>query len=109
MLPAERSDVRQQCVVDLSASLSHRGERAIEIDGVPQHDCCGEEGQARCSVLLPLSTPVSNTSKAMEADRACERVSALSLVEFDGRIPPQLRVFEPVERKERALDSPDFS
>jgi hypothetical protein len=60
-------------------------------------------------VLLFLPAPVSNTSKAVEADRACRRVSALSLIKFDGRFPPQLRVSEPVERKERALDPPDFS
>jgi hypothetical protein len=60
VLPAERSDMRQET---LSAHLLHG---AVEVDGVPVHDRCGDQTQARGSEALVLEGAIADLALAME-------------------------------------------
>ena len=55
MLPAERGEVGEQPVRDQVAVATRGIQRSAEIDGVPQCDGRGDQGEAAGAVLLGLA------------------------------------------------------
>ena len=76
MLPAERGDVGEQRIRHRLAAAAHGIERAAEIDGVPERDRGGDEGQPARAVLQQLGRAVAQPAEAVEATA---RASALRL------------------------------
>ena len=66
-----------------------------EIHSVPERDRGGDEREPACTILLRFGRAIAQPAKAMEADRPGERVARLTLIELDGRLPPERRVPEP--------------
>src|SRR6516162_6682783 len=81
------------------------GDGAVQITGVPQDDRGDEEVQAGGAMLLIFVGAVADFPETMKEDGARQAVARLALVEFTARIAAQLRVFDPIERKQGALQS----
>ena len=79
-----------------------------EVGGVPEHYRGDDEVEAGGAKLLCLGTPVSNPALLEGADDLREGVTLLALVEPGMAAPAQIRAFEPVEHKQRALDLPQL-
>ena len=57
------------------------GDRAFEVDGVPEHDGRGNQIEAAGPVALIFKRPISDLAEAMKKDGAREGVSRLAFVE----------------------------
>jgi hypothetical protein len=100
--------VGQQRVRHLFAPATQRLQGTPEINGVPEHDGGGDQREAAGAVLLRLRAAIVQAPQPVEADRTGQRVAGLAFVQLRGRAPTQLRVLEPVEREQRALDAPEL-
>ena len=85
--------------------VTQSGDRTVQIAGVPQDDGSDEEVEAGTAVLLVFEGAVADFAETMKEDGARQAVARLALVEFMVRIAAQLRVFDPIERKQGALQS----
>ena len=85
--------------------LAQSGDRAVQIEGVPQDDGGDEEVEAGSAMLLVFEGAVADFAETMQEDGARQAVARLALVEFTARIAAQLRVFDPIERIQGALQS----
>ena len=108
MLPTQGRDVGEQRIWHSLAAATHRIECAAEIDSVPQTDSGCDERQPAGSVLLSIDVAIAQATKTMEANSAGQRISGLTLVEFGRYLPPELRLFQSVERVYGAFDAADF-
>ena len=104
MLPAEGREEWQHRVGDVVALGAHLLDHAGHLDGVPQHDGGGDEGQAARAVLQRFGGSVAHATEAMEADGAGQCITRLALVELDGGLTAKRRILQPVEGEEGALD-----
>ena len=108
MLPAERREEGQHVVRDRLALGAHGVDDPGDLDGVPQDDGGGDEGQAARAVLQGLGRAVAHAAEAMEADGAGQRVARLALVQLDRGLAAERRILQPVDGEQRALDPADF-
>jgi len=109
VLPPERGEVGQQGVRDGLATLSKGIDRAAEIDRVPQRDRRRDQGEAARAVLLQFGDAVAQAVEAVEAHGPGQGVAAFALVQLGRGLEAQLRLFQPVQGVERALDAADFA
>lgn len=91
MLPANRGGVGEQRIRDRLAAAAQGLNGPPEIDGVPERDGGGDEGETADAVLLELGAAVAQPAEAVEANGAGERVVDLTLVQLRRRLPAQLR------------------
>src|SRR5271166_694496 len=69
VLPPEGSDVREEIVGYSDALNPQMLDGAIEVEGVPVHDCGGDETEARGAEALVLERAISNLALTMKKDR----------------------------------------
>ena len=75
---------------------------------VPPDDGGDHQVQARSAVLLGVAGPLGDTPLAECANRLCQRMPLLALVEARLATPPQGGILEPVEHEQGPLDLPDL-
>src|SRR5215203_509274 len=109
VLPAERGDVSQQSVRNDLATAAQGVESPLEIDGVPEGDCGGNEREAARPMLLQRGGPVPEPAEPVKADGASERVAGFAFVELDRCLPTQVRLVQPVQREQRPLEAADLA
>ncbi len=68
MLPAQRCDVGEQLVWYSNAASAQMPDGSVEIDGIPQRNSCGEEGQAGGAMTLVLEGAVAQHAETVEED-----------------------------------------
>lgn len=59
MLPAQWRDMDEQFVGQLYAAAAQMPDGAVEIDGVPKGDGCGEQGQPGGAMTMVLERAVA--------------------------------------------------
>ena len=74
MIPSERSDGRNQGIVDWPVA-AQSGDRAFEIDGVSEHDGSGNQIEAAGPVALIFKRPITDLTEAVKEDRTREGVA----------------------------------
>jgi hypothetical protein len=79
MLPAQWRDAGQQIARHLGTAAAQMPDGAVEIDGVPERDGCGEQGQAGGTMALVLEGSVPQSAEAVEEDGRGECVAGLDL------------------------------
>lgn len=89
VLPADGSKVGQQRVRNNLAAAAQLIQCTTEIHSVPEHDCGGDEREPARTILQRFGRAIAQPAKTMEADRPGEGVARLTLVELDGRLPPE--------------------
>ena len=97
MLPAERGEVGEQRVRDHVAAAPRGIQGTTEIDGVPQRDGGGDQGEAAGPVLLSLGRAVVQAHETVEAHGAGQGVAAFALVQLRRCLPAELEPFQPVQ------------
>ena len=99
----------KQCIGYHVATTPRDIQRPAEIDGVPQHDGGGDEGEAAGAVLLSLGRSVVQSPEAVETYSAAQRIVTLALVEFRRGLSAELRLLQPVQGVQCSFDAPDLS
>ena len=84
-------------------------ERAIEVNRVPQDDCGDREVEAARAVPLGLERAVADFTQSIETDRAGQVVAQFALVQDRGHAARKLRILQPVEDEQRALDTTELA
>jgi hypothetical protein len=83
VIPAERGDGRDEGIVDLLVP-AQSGDRAFEIDGVPEHDRSGDQIEAAGPVALIFKRSIPDLAEAVndpeKSPKAADRVLANSCV-----------------------------
>ena len=102
VLPAERREMGEKVIGNV-LGLAQGGDGAFEIPCVPQDDRGDEKVEAGGAVLLVFVGAVADFAEPMNEDGAGQAVARLALVELAAGVAPQLRVFDPIEREQRAL------
>ena len=89
MIPAERGDGRDEGIVDLLVP-AQSGDRAFEIDGVPEHDRSGDQIEAPGPVALIFKRSIPDLAEAVndpeKSPKAADRVLANSCVAPNTRL-----------------------
>src|SRR4051812_42459503 len=88
---------------------TERVQGAAEIDGVPQHDGRGDQREPAGAMLLGFGATIAHAAEAVEAHGAGQRIARFALVQFRSGTPAQLRIAEPVEHQQGALNAADFA
>lgn len=109
MLPAQRRDMCEQFVWRLDTDASQMPDGAVKIEGIPECDGCGEQGLPGGAMALVFESAVAQFAQAVEEDGTGERVAGLALVEDGAGTTPLLRIVEPVEQEQGALNPPDLA
>ena len=91
------------------ASAAQMIDGAFEIQGVPVGDRGDDEVQPRGPMGLVLQGSVREATLAMGIDGLRQGVAGLALVQSGLAHPTLRRMFQPVEREQRALDAPDLA
>ena len=77
---------------------------AVEIDGVPVHDRCGDQAEAGGAEGLVLERAVTDLALPMEEDGAAQGIARLALVQPGVAALAQGRIRQPLQGEQRALD-----
>jgi hypothetical protein len=81
VIPSERGDGREEeGTVDWPVP-AQSGDRAFEIDGVPEHDGRGNQIEAAGPVALIFKRPIPDLAEAVKQDGASEGVARIAFVE----------------------------
>ena len=99
----------EEVIWNVGALMAEVVDRAAEIEGVSEDDSGGDQVQPRGTMPLVLEGAVAQLAQTVEEDCPSKSVACLALVQVGARSPAQLRVVQPVEHEEGALDSADFA
>jgi len=69
--------------------LANRGDRALQVDRVPEHDGGDHEVQPTCAMPLVLVRAIPQFAQPVEEHRPCQGVSRLPLIQPDVDAAPQ--------------------
>ena len=109
VIPAQRRDVPEQARLRQLAPPSQVVCGFVHVQGVPVHDRGDDQVQGHDALLLSVVRPVSDAALGMGEHRARQCVACLALVQTRLALHAQLRIFDPVQHEQRALDAPDFA
>ena len=108
VLPAERGDMFEQGIGDISSALAQMGDRTAEIDGIPVDDCADDEIETGCPEGLALEGSIADFPALVEEDRTLELMRRFPLVEAGLTAPPQGRAGIPFDHEQGSLDPAEF-
>ena len=108
MLPAFGGGVGQQIVGHQFADCPEMRGSIGDVRRVPIYDRGDYEVQSRRPELLGLVSPIRDAPLLERADRLCQGVALLALVEPGLTTLAQFRALESVEQEQGALDPADF-
>ena len=80
VIPAERGDGCDEGVIDWPVP-AQSGDRALEVDGVPEYDGGGHQIEAAGPASLIFKRPTSDFAEAVKEDGAREGGARLAFVE----------------------------
>ncbi len=103
MLPAHRGRVREEIVRHALARGAQVGHGIGHVGRVPPNDGGDHQVQPRRTILLSLVGAVRDAPLAKRADRPCQCVALLALVQPRLAAPAKVRVFQPVQHEQGAL------
>src|SRR5450631_1191127 len=95
----------QQIVGNRRSLRTQLPDGTVEIDRVPVNNGGGDEAQARCAEALVFESAVANFPLSMEEHSTAQRVACLTLVETSVAALTQRRIGQPLQGKQRALDT----
>jgi hypothetical protein len=105
VLPAQRRDVFQQRVWNVSSCSLQVRDRAVDIDSIPVYDRTNDEIETGGAEGLTLERSVTDFATLVEEDGAFEFVRSLALVESSLTAPAQCRARIPFDHEQRSLDA----
>ena len=109
VIPMDRCNVRQQCVVDRVAALTQCHHGAIQINRIPEDDRRGDQVEPGGAMALAFIGPIADFTEPVKAHRASQVIAQLALIQDSSHSAPQLRVEQPVEHEQRPLDSTELA
>ncbi len=109
MLPPQRRQILQQCVVQRRAVATQSTGGTLQIYRVPQHDGRRHQIEAAGPVALLLKTAVADFTQSVEEDRPGQRVARLALIQPRMDAAAQLHALQPIQNEQRALDAPQLA
>ena len=77
------------------------GDRALQVDRVPEHDGGNHEVQPTCAMALVLVRAIPQFAQPVEEDRPCQGVSRLALIQPDVDAAAQFDAADVVEQEQR--------
>ena len=107
--PAEWRYVRQQVVRTVEACAFSLCDGLPEMLGVPVYDDGGQQVQSGHAVMLALGCSIADFTLATDSQGVFQGVMGLALVETDLSATLHVGIEQPVDNKERAFDTPDFT
>src|SRR3954471_20838324 len=107
--PAQGREMGEDGLRHWDTVPTERVQGAAEIDGVPQHDGRGDQREPAGAMLLGFGATIAHAAEAVEAHGAGQRIARFALVQFRSGTPAQLRITEPVEHQQGALNAADFA
>ena len=105
MLPAQRRQVLQQCLIDGLVVATQPMCGPLQVDRVPQHDGGCHQIEAAGSVALLLETAVADFAQTVEEHGAGKCVARLTFVQSGMHAAAQLNALQPVQNEQSALDA----
>ena len=109
MLPAEWRKVLQQFGIDDLAVSSDGIDRPLDIDRVPEHDGCCDQGKAAGTIALLLETAVPYFSEPAEEDCSGQGIARFAFIEADLNAAAQLDALQPGQDKQGPFDAAQLS
>src|SRR4051812_13038360 len=103
--PAQGREMGEDGLRHWDTVPTERVQGAAEIDGVPQHDGRGDQREPAGAMLLGFGATIAHAAEAVEAHGAGQRIARFALVQFRSGTPAQLRIAEPVEHQQGALNT----
>src|SRR3954454_20154627 len=107
--PAQGREMGEDGLRHWDTVPTERVQGAAEIDGVPQHDGRGDQREPAGAMLLGFGATIAQAAEAVEAHGAGQCIARFALVQFRSGTPAQLRIAEPVEHQQGALNAADFA
>ncbi len=98
----------EKIVVDRAALAPKFTIRRLQVSRVPEVDGRDEQVETGRAEELVLEGAVAHLAEPAEVDSTGKRIPCLALVQPEVGAPAQIRVLDPVEREQRALDASDF-
>lgn len=109
MLPAERRDVLEQFVGNISTLLAQMGRSSTEIDGVPVNDGTDDQLESGCTECLTVVGAIADFTALMEENGAFELVGRFTLIKTGLTAPAQSRARIPLDHEQGTLDAAEFA
>jgi hypothetical protein len=109
MVPMNRCNVLEQRLINGISMGTHRVDCPFQVDRVPQDNRRHNQIEAAGSVTLKLVGMIPDFAKPVEAHGAGQCIFRLTLVQAGSHALAQARVEQPVQRKNSALDAPNFA
>ena len=109
MFPTQWSDMEEQGVGYVDATVTQMTGGPVEIDGVLQDDGRDDQVEAGGAVPLVLEDAVAQLAESVEEDGAGERVVGLALVKVGVGALAQVGIVKLVEHEQGAFDLSDLT
>jgi hypothetical protein len=108
MVPPKRTNVRQEMIGDVMTLPPQCLHRVFDVDGILEDDSGDDEVQPVGPVILVLECSIPDLPETVQEHGPLEGITGFADIETAEIPPPQVRVLDPVQSKERALQAPDF-
>src|SRR5208282_6656318 len=89
--------------------LADRGDGALQVDRVPEHDGGDHEVQPTGAMALVLVRAVAQFAQPVEEHRPCQGVSRLALIESNVDAAPQFDAADVLEQEQRPFNFAEFA
>jgi len=99
VLPLERREARRRFIRNGLPAIADRGDRRLQVDGIPKHDGGDYEVQPTRPVPLVLVGAVAEFTQPVEEHRLGQGVSGFPLVQPDVDPSPQFDTADVLEQE----------